>query len=70
VIDVLDPLTDGDYQLTVVVEKATSSLKDTLQTQVRSTQPQQLRIVLGFSVEAGVLKASHDTARNSVGNIR
>lgn len=70
VIDVLDPLTDGDYQLTVVVEKATSSLKDTLQTQVRSTQPQQLRIVLGFSVEAGVLKTSHDTARNSVGNIR
>ncbi len=70
VIDVLDPLTDGDYQLTVVVEKAASSLKDTLKTQVRATQPQQLRIVLGFSVEACVLKASHDTARNSVGNIR
>lgn len=28
-------LTDGDYVLTVVVEKATSGLKDTLKTQVR-----------------------------------
>lgn len=70
VIDVLDPLADGEYQLTVVVEKATSGLKDTLKTQVRSAQPQQVRIVLGFSVEAGVLKTKHDTARNSVGNIR
>lgn len=70
VIDVLDPLADGDYQLTVVMEKATSGLKDTLKTQVRAAQPQQVRIVLGFSVEAGVLKTKHDTAKNSVGNIR
>lgn len=70
VIDVLDPLQDGEYQLAVVVDKATSGLKDTLKTQVRTTQPQQVRIVLGFSVEAGVLKTKHDTAKNSVGNIR
>ena len=70
VIDVLDALQDGEYQLTVVVEKATSGLKDTLKTQVRMAQPQQVRIVLGFSVDAGVLKTKHDTAKNSVGNIR
>lgn len=72
VIDVIDPLVDGDYLLTVVVEKATSGLKDTLKTNVRvaSPPPQQVRIVLGFSVEAGVLKARHDAAKNSIGNIR
>ena len=69
-IDVLDPLVDGDYLLTVVVEKATSGLKDTLKTQVRTAAPQQVRIVLGFSVEAGELKTKHDTAKNSIGNIR
>ena len=35
-------------------------LKDTLKTQVR----------IGFSAENGVLKTKHDTAKNSVGNIR
>ncbi len=69
-IDVLDPLPDGDYRLTVVVEKSTSGLKDTLKTQVRAAQPQRVRIMLGFSVKAGVLKTRHDTAKNSVGNIR
>ncbi len=69
-IDVLDPLQDGDYALTLVVEKATSGLKDTLKTNVRTTAPQQVRIVVGFSVEAGVLKTKHDTAKNSIGNIR
>lgn len=70
VIDVLDPLTDGDYVLSLVVEKATSGLKDTLKTQVRMPPPQRVRIALGFSVEAGVLKTRHDTAKNSVANIR
>lgn len=57
---VLD-LADGEYELVfVVVEKATSGLKDTLKTQVR----------MGFTVEKGVLKTKHDTAKNSVGNIR
>ncbi len=70
VIDVLDPLANGDYALTLVVDKATSGLKDTLKTQVRTAAPQRVRIVLGFSVEAGVLKTRHDTAKNSVANIR
>ncbi|HWS78279.1 MAG TPA: hypothetical protein VN205_07885 [Thermomonas sp.] len=70
VIDVLDPLTDGEYMLTLVVDKATSGLKDTLKTQVRAAVTQQVRIEVGFSVEAGVLKTKHDTAKNSVGNIR
>jgi hypothetical protein len=61
---VLD-LADGEYQLAFVivekvVEKATSGLKDTLKTQVR----------MGFTVEKCVLKTKHDTAKNSVGNIR
>ena len=54
-------LPDGDFELAfVIVEKATSGLKDTLKTQVR----------IGFSIENGVLKSKHDTAKNSVGNIR
>ena len=69
-IQVLDPLVDGDYALTLVVEKATSGLKDTLKTQVRTAAPERVRIVLGFSVQAGVLKTKHDTAKNSVSNIR
>lgn len=57
---VLD-LADGEYELAfVILEKATSGLKDTLKTQVR----------MGFTVEKGVLKTKHDTAKNSVGNIR
>lgn len=54
-------LEDGEFELVfVVVEKATSGLKDTLKTQVR----------IGFMVENGVLKTKHDTAKNSVSNIR
>ncbi|OOV18726.1 hypothetical protein [Flavobacterium sp. LM4] len=54
-------LADGEYELSfVVVEKATSGLKDTLKTQVR----------MAFIIEKGVLKTKHDTAKNSVGNIR
>ena len=54
-------LPDGEYELVfVIVEKATSGLKDTLKTQVR----------IGFTVENNVLKTKHDTAKNSVGNIR
>lgn len=69
-VDLSQPLADGNYQLDVVVEKATSGLKDTLKTQVRTAAPQQVRITLGFSVENGVLKARHDTAKNSVANLR
>lgn len=54
-------LPDGEYELVfVIVEKATSGLKDTLKTQVR----------IGFTVENNVLKTKHDTAKNSVGNVR
>lgn len=70
VVDVLEPLADGNYQLTLVVQKATSGLKDTLKTQVRSRAPQQVQIVLAFSVEAGVLKARHDIALNAIRNLR
>lgn len=59
--DAVMELPDGEYELVfVIVEKATSGLKDTLKTQVR----------IGFTVENNVLKTKHDTAKNSVGNIR
>ncbi len=69
-IDVVDPLADGEYLLTLVVEKATSGLKDTLKTQVRTQAPERLQIVVVFRVEAGRLKARHETARNSVSILR
>jgi len=69
-IDIIEPLADGIYALTVVVEHARSGLKDTLKTQVRTAAPRRVQIVLGFEVQAGVLKAKHDTAKNSVANIR
>ncbi len=54
-------LADGDYELSfVVIEKAASGLKDTLKTQVK----------IQFSSISNVLKTKHDTAKNSVGNIR
>ena len=59
--DAVLPLFDGDYMLEfVIVEKATSGLKDTLKTQVR----------LAFSSISNVLKTKHDTAKNSISNIR
>lgn len=89
-IDVTEPLVDGEYLLTLVVEKgaaepgaagkgkaadkvvekATSGLKDTLKTQVRTSAPPQVRIDLAFQVQDGVLKARHDTAKNSISNVR
>lgn len=69
-IDVTQPLADGDYRLSLVVEKATSGLKDTLKTQVRTTAPARVRIELAFQVKEGVLHARHDTAKNSISNIR
>ncbi len=59
--DGLVTLSDGEYEISFkVVEKATSGLKDTLKTQVR----------IGFTVQGNTLKTKHDTAKNSVGNIR
>ena len=71
-IDVTQPLADGDYQLSLVVEKATSGLKDTLKTQVRTMAmaPARVRIELAFQVQDGVLHTRHETAKNSISNIR
>ena len=70
VIDVIDPLVDGDYKLTLVIEKASNGLKDTLKTQVRAAAPQRLEITLVLTVQGGVLKTRHDTAMNSIRNLR
>lgn len=69
-VDLQEPLVDGDYTLAVVVQKATSGLKDTLKTQVRMAAPQQVRIEVGFSVQAGAIRVAHDMAKNSVRNLR
>ncbi len=70
-IDITQPLADGEYQLTVVVEKPVSGLKDTLKTQVRQAAPaQKVQIVIGFSAESGALKPRHDTVKNSISNMR
>ena len=54
-------LSEGDFELVIVIaRKMPSGLKDTLKTQVR----------IGFTIENGVLKTKHDTAKNSVNNIR
>lgn len=59
--DTVMELQDGEFELAFVIShKSTSGLKDTLKTQVR----------IGFTVENGILKTKHDTAKNSVGNIR
>ncbi len=54
-------LAEGDYVLEFLVsEKASSGLKDTLKTQVR----------IGFSYINNVLKTKHDTAKNTINNVR
>jgi len=59
--DVLLALPDGNYELAfVIVEKATSGLKDTLKTQVR----------IGFIVENGVLKTNKDSLKSVLNMIR
>jgi hypothetical protein len=70
VIDAVDTLPDGNYVLTVVVERATPGLKDVVKTQVRAVQPPRVRIDVGFNVEAGVPTARNDVAKNSIRNIR
>lgn len=70
VIDVVDALPDGRYLLAIVVERATPGLKDTIKTQVRTSQPTRLLIEVGFDVEKGTAKVRHDTAMNSIRNMR
>jgi hypothetical protein len=69
-INIAEPLAEGDYAVTLVVEKATSGLKDTLKTQVRTAAPPRIRMDMVFSVTGGILKTRHDTAKNSISNIR
>ena len=60
-VDVLLALPDGNYELAfVIVEKATSGLKDTLKTQVR----------IGFTMENGHLKTNKDAPKSVLSLIR
>lgn len=65
-IDVTEPLTAGDYALTLVVAKANSGIEDTLQTQVRTAAPARIRMRLIFSAADGALRARHDSGENSI----
>jgi hypothetical protein len=73
-IDVTEPLGDGDYALTLVVEKATSGLKDTLKTQVRmaapAAAPSRVSLRFVFSVADGVLRARPDSSENSIAEVK
>jgi hypothetical protein len=65
-IDITEPLAEGDYALTLVVQKATSGLKDTLKTQVRMAAPARVRMRLVFSVVDGALRARQDSGENAI----
>ncbi|MDE2249813.1 MAG: hypothetical protein KGL25_00195 [Gammaproteobacteria bacterium] len=66
-IDITEPLADGAYVLTLVVEQAASGLKDTLKTQVRTaTVPHRIRMRLVFSAADGALRARQDSGENSI----
>ncbi len=65
-IDVTEPLAAGDYALTLVVAKSNGGIKDTLQTQVRTAAPVQIRMQLIFSASDGALRARHDSGENSI----
>ncbi len=69
-IDVTEPLAAGDYALTLVVAKATSGIKDTLQTQVRAAAPTRIRMRLIFSAADGALRARHDSGENSIAEMK
>jgi len=61
-IDVTQPLADGEYLLTLVVEPPADGSKD--------APRQRVRIVQAFEVETGRLRAKHDSVKNSIANIR
>lgn len=70
-VTITQPLADGDYAMVLVVEKATSGLKDTLKTNVRMASPsRQVRIALGFAVQDGAMRLRHDTLKNAISNVR
>ena len=69
-VDITEPMGEGDYVLSVIVQPKTQGLKDTLKTQVRMAAPRRVRIDMAFSSIGNVLKTKHDTAKNAIGNIR
>jgi hypothetical protein len=66
-VDLNQPLEDGEYLLTVVVQKAASGDKSS---RTKASEPQRVQIEVAFDVAEGVFKTSHDTAKNSVSNVR
>ncbi|WP_072755391.1 hypothetical protein [Thermomonas hydrothermalis] len=60
-IDVTEPLAEGEYLLTLVVQPPAAA---------GEAPGRQVRIVQAFEVKAGRLKTKHDTAKNSISNIR
>ncbi len=69
-IDVTEPLAAGDYALTLIVAKANSGIKDTMQTQVRMAAPVRIRMRLIFSAADGALRARHDSGENSIAEMK
>ena len=66
-VDLNKPLEDGDYLLTVVVQKATGG---ETQARTKAPEPQRVQVEIAFDVAEGVFKTRHDTAKNSVSNVR
>lgn len=69
-IDVTEPLAAGDYALTLVVAKANSGIKNTMQTQVLAAAPTRIRMRLVFSAADGALRARHDSGENSIAEMK
>jgi hypothetical protein len=61
-IDVTQPLAEGEYLLTLVVEPPAGGSND--------SPKKRVRIVQAFEVETGRLRVKHDTVKNSIANIR
>lgn len=70
VIDVAEPLLDGEYMLVVVVAGSRGPLQEASKTRAGMANSGQVTLEVGFSVEDGVLKTRHDTVKNSISNIR
>lgn len=63
-------ITPLDTAQGLAARKATSGLKDTLKTQVRTAAPSRVRIQLILTAADGALRARHDNAKNSISNMR
>lgn len=58
--DGLKDLPDGEYELEFVIEEKTST----------KSKKEQTQVIIEFSSISNVLKTKHDTAKNSVNNVR